>query len=75
MNNPQKKHTWDPVSFLEVWTDENVDQQPANLKVAHELAKRFTTEAATLGFTLGHFNFDDASLMRYISQAMAAPRV
>lgn len=67
--------SWDPVSFLEVWIDENVHEQPPNLKIADQLAKRFKAGAAAKGFTLAEFNFDDASLMRYIVQAMAAPRV
>jgi hypothetical protein len=66
---------WHPVDFLEFWVDENIDQQPANPKVAHELAKRFSADAAKQGFTLAHFNFDDVTLMRHMIQSMAAPRV
>lgn len=70
----EKKHTRDPVSFLEVWTDENVNHQPRNLKIADQLAKKFMVDAGALGFSLAQFMFNEASLGRYITQAMAAPR-
>jgi hypothetical protein len=57
-----------------VWTDEIVDEQLENMKTAENLAKRFNKDAAAMGFKLDDFNFDDASLMFYITQAIAAPQ-
>jgi hypothetical protein len=74
MTTEQKKHTWDPVSFLEVWTDRNVAHQPPNVRVADQLAKKFMADAEALGFVLAQFMFNEASLARYIAQAMASPR-
>jgi len=75
MNNSQNKTRWNPADFLEFWTDENVDQQPANLKIADQLAKKFMADAAVQGFVLAQFMFNEASLSRYIAQAMTTPRV
>jgi hypothetical protein len=71
----QKKPKWDPVSFLEVWTDVNVPEQPPNVRTADQLAKKFMVDAAAQGFVLAQFMFNEASLARYITQAMASPRV
>lgn len=70
----QEKHAWDPATFLEVWTKDNVNHQPANPRMADLLAKKFMADAGAQGFVLAQFMFNEASLARYISQAMAAPR-
>ena len=70
----EKKQTWDPVSFLEVWTDENIDHRPPNVRIADQLARKFIVDAGALGFSLSQFMFNEASLTRYIAQAIAAPR-
>jgi hypothetical protein len=70
----QKKPKWDPVSFLEVWTDKNVAHQLPNVRIADQLAKKFMADAGALGFSLAQFMFNEASLGRFITQAMAAPR-
>lgn len=67
--------SWHPADFLEFWVDENIDQQPINLKNAEQFAKRFKADAAAQGFTLETFDFNEASLMRHMVQSMAAPRV
>lgn len=59
-----------PAAFLEFWTDENVDHQPRNLNKAEQLAKKFMEDAAAQGFVLAQFMFNEASLARYITQAM-----
>jgi hypothetical protein len=66
--------SWHPVDFLEFWTDAKVDQQPLDLKKAEYLTKRFIADAAAQGFTLADFDFDNASLMKYMLQSMASPR-
>ena len=63
-----------PISFLKVWTEQNVDPQTANLKNADQLAKQFVEDAAAQGFSLAQFIFNEASLIRYITQAMASAR-
>jgi hypothetical protein len=51
-----------------------VDHQQANLKIVDQLAKKFMADAGALEFSLVQFIFNEASLGRYITQAMAAPR-
>jgi hypothetical protein len=69
--NPVKR---DPLKFLNVWTDENVRcRQPSNF-LADILTKKFMEDAAAQGFVLAQFMFNEASLGRYITSAMATPR-
>jgi hypothetical protein len=70
----RKKHAFDPTTFLEVWTNENVKLQPANPRMADLLAKKFIADAGAQGFVLAQFMFNEASLGRYITNAMAATR-
>ena len=60
---------------MEFWVDDKIDHQPLDLAKAEYLAKRFTADAAVHGFSLTTFNFDKTSLVNYMLQAMAAPRV
>ena len=70
-----KSQRWHPVDFLEFWVDDKVDQQLPNPNIACQLAQRFIADAATQGFTLADFNFNDVTLLRHMVQSMAAPRV
>ena len=64
----------DPQKFLHVWTDQNVKCQQRSNYLADALTKKFLEDAAAQGFVLAQFMFNEASLRRYITQAMVTPQ-
>jgi hypothetical protein len=64
----------DPQKFLHVWTDQNVKCHQRSSHLADALTKKFLEDASAHGFVLAQFMFNEASLARYITEAMVAQR-
>ena len=61
--------TADGVNFLENWITDNVPVHPRTVE-ARKLGEQLRSDAATAGFTLEDLELDEASVEKYILDAM-----